>query len=78
MEEEAIVPFGCSPQVCLEKAFVSHASVEVQESSSYQRYLGIRQEVLVIQERVNKVLLNLPPLSAGAAWVHTHQCMCHQ
>ena len=59
-DEEVIVPFGCSPQVCLEKAFVSHASVEVHESSSYQRYLGIRQEVFVIQERVNKVLLQPP------------------
>lgn len=57
--DKIIVPFGCSPQVYLEEAFVRHASVAVQESSTYQRYLGIRQEVLLIQERVNKVAHSL-------------------
>lgn len=62
MDEEVIVPFGCSPQVCVEEAFLKHASVEVQESSTYQRYLSIKQEVLLIQDRVNKVPSHPPPV----------------
>ena len=64
MDEEIIVPFGCSPQVCVEEALLKHTSVEVQESSTYQRYLSIRQEVLLIQDRVNKVPSHLPPVLA--------------
>lgn len=55
MDEEVIMPFGCSPQVCLEKVFLSQLSEEHRESSTYQRYLGIKEEVFLIQERVSKV-----------------------
>ena len=55
MNEEVIVPFGCSPQVCVEKTFAGQANEELQESLTYQRYLGIKEEVLLIKERVHKV-----------------------